>query len=175
MINITARNFKLTEGIKSSIFDRLGVFEDFLTEDELINVVLQTNKYGKKVEVDFKVNGKPIRTSCTDNDLYVAINLISEKIDTLIRKYSKKMKSNNGESIRFAKYPNLNKNQDAINNGPGIVKRKYISSKPMLEEEAIAQMELLNYRSFLFYNASTDAICMLYKRNDGHYGIIEAS
>lgn len=174
MINITARNFKLTEGITGYVENKIGKFEKFIDNDEVINVVLETNKYGKKAEASFRIANKSLRASVVDeSDLYVAIDLLVDKLNRIVEKNN--IRVNNKDSIRYAEPISQTeiyvkqKEEDT----PRIIKRKTVSSKPMFEEEAIEQMELLDHRSFIFHNASTNSICMMYKRHDGHYGILE--
>ena len=62
---------------------------------------------------------------------------------------------------------------EAYENEPQIVKRKKIESKPMSEDEALLQMELLGHEFFLYKDADTNHACVVYKRNDGNYGLIE--
>lgn len=177
MINITAINFKVTEGIESHIINRMSKFNKFLQKNNKMNVVLESNKYGKKAEASFKLNNKQLRASVLDDDLYVAVDLLADKINNIVDKNVGKNNSINRESsIRFMDPISLtkenlkNEEEEFV---PRIVKRKPISSKPMFEEEAIEQMELLDHRSFIFYNASTEKISMLYRRHDGDYGILE--
>lgn len=170
MIKITAKNFKLTDGLRSSIVNKLERFEKLLPNDELIDVILETKAYGQKIEVFFRINNRLIKAESIDNDLYVAIDLVVDKLKRQISKYSGKLSNNATESIKFAEMNKINDKEERTT--PSIVKRKYISKKPMMEEEAILQMELLGHKSFLFFNADTDSTAMIYKRNDGNYGII---
>ena len=173
MIDITARNFKLTEGITNHVNSKLEKFEKFLNQNERMNVTLESNKYGKKVEVSFRLASKPLRASVVDDDLYVAIDLLVDKLNKIIQKNNGR--DSNRTSIRYAKAVSESE-QYARNievNQPKIIKRKIVPSKPMFEEEAIEQMELLDHRSFIFHNESTGTVCMMYKRNDGNYGILE--
>ena len=173
MIDMTARNFKLTEGITNHVNSKLSKFEKFLNENERMNVVLDSNKYGKKVEVSFRLANKPLRASVVDNDLYVAVDLLIDKLNKIIKKHGDK--SFKKDSIRYAE--TLSEGEKYARNTmvdqPKIVRRKIVPSKPMFEEEAIEQMELLDHRSFIFHNESTGTVCMMYKRNDGNYGILE--
>lgn len=173
-MNITAKNFTLTEGIKQSIYNKFNKFEKF-TSGEKIDVILDTNQNRKKIEVFFTVKNKTFKAEAKHDDLYIAVDLVVDKIDKQIKRYLDKKASVKNESVRFTEYPSLTKMNEEMNvdDTPKIVKRKLVSSKPMFEEEAIAQMELLGHRSFIFFNENTESICMLYKRHDGDYGIIE--
>lgn len=173
MIDMTARNFKLTEGITTHVNSKLNKFEKFLNEGERMNVVLESNKYGKKAEVSFRLASKPLRASVVDDDLYVAVDILANKLNKIIKKHNDK--DSKKDSIRYAETVSESEKyaMDIIANQSKVVRRKTVPSKPMFEEEAIEQMELLDHRSFIFHNASTDTVCMMYKRNDGNYGILE--
>lgn len=169
MIKITARNFKLTEELKGHISQRLEKLNKYVKGNEKIEVVMETKTYGSKIEVTFKYDNKTLKASNVDNDLYVAIDLVVNKINKQIRRASDKKSDFSNISVKHLDFSNSIEEEKK----PLIVKRKIVSLKPMFEEEAIEQMELLDHRSFIFFNASADAICMLYKRHDGDYGIIE--
>lgn len=175
MVNITTRNFKLTEGIENHVYTRMEKFAKFIDIKNKINITLESNKYGNKAEVFLMLDGKPLRASVVNEDLYVAVDLLVDKMNKAIeKKLGKNNLINKNDSIKNMEYFNKNKiqsqDEDVI---PKIVKRKNVSTKPMFEEEAIEQMELLDHRSFMFFNASTDKISMMYKRLDGNYGILE--
>lgn len=176
MANITAINFKLTEGIESHVNNRMSKFDKFIKkEDNNINVILESNKYGKKAEASFKLYNKSLRASVVNDDLYIAVDLLVDKLSRVIEKNLGKLNEiNKYETIKHMEYYNKNKiKSNEKDESPRIVRRKVVSSKPMFEEEAMEQMELLDHKSFIFHNASTDKISMLYKRLDGDYGILE--
>lgn len=177
MIKVTAVNFKLTKGIEDYVGKRMGKFNKFLKEDNKLNVKLENNRYGNKVEASFKLNNKPLRASVLNDDLYIAVDLLSDKVSSVIDKNAgKDSLVDRDNSIRFMRpVSSLETGKEDEEGLPRIVKRKTISSKPMFEEEAIEQMELLDHRSFIFFNASTEKISMMYKRHDGNYGILEVN
>lgn len=177
MINMTARNFDLTEGIKSHVIKSLDKIEKYLDEGHNVDVVMEANDYGQKIEVSLSHNGNLIRASSIDKDLYTASDLVSDKMEKQLRRSSDKLRSKRKKSIRHMNSTELDyleEEDDDDYTSSKIVKRKVISAKPMFEEEAIEQMDLLDHRSFIFFNATTNTICMLYKRHDNDYGIIEA-
>lgn len=173
MTNITAKNFTLTQGIKNKIYDKFSKFDKFMEDGEKIDIVLDTNKNRQKIEVFFKIKGKSFKAESSDNDLYVAVDLVIDKMQRQISRCLKKENNVKNESVRFTEYLDSIEETKKTEKTPKIVKRKHICSKPMFEKEAIEQMELLEHRSFIFFNADTDTVCMIYKRHDGDYGIIE--
>lgn len=169
-IVITGKNFKLTDGIKYAINERLEKFENLVPNNEEVRVILETKKYGQKIEVTIPINNRLIKAESTDSELYIAMDLVIDKLKRQISKYSNKLYDGRAmESIRFKEEEYEFEDEENV---PTIVKRKVINSKPMSEEEAILQMELLSHKAFMFFNIDTNSTCMLYKRNDGDYGIM---
>jgi len=171
MITIAAKDFSLTDGIKAAINDKLNKLEKFADEQK-VEVVLESNRNRKKVKVFLRLDNSDFEATERDDDLYKALNSVVYKLEKQVRRHLDKKIKKGQESLRHFTYANNTKTNES--DKPKIVKRKLFSHKPMFEEEAINQMELLNHRSFVFFNADTNSICMLYKRHDGNYGIIES-
>ena len=171
-INITAKNFDLTQAIKDVINEKVGRLDKYFAKEVDTKVILETNKYGKKIEVLISTQSKLLKAECINEDLYVAIDMVVDKFKTQIERFSDKLNKFDFDSIRQVE---LDSDYDEdIKKVGKIVKRKQFDLKPMMEEEAILQMELLNHTTFMFFNAETDSVCLLYKRKDGNYGIIES-
>jgi len=166
-IIITAKGFKLTDGLKANIDEKFSRFEKVMSPDEIITIVLESKKYGQKIEVTMTINNRWIKAESIDEDLYVAIGLVVDKLKKQIKKYSDRIYSKENIPAYFHE-SEVVEQKDEVK----IVKRKYVALKPMTEEEAMLQMELLGHKSFMFFNADEELICMLYKRNDGDYGIL---
>lgn len=172
-INITSRDFTLTEGIQNKILHQVKKLNKYAKGNKQTKVNLSTESGRQKVEVMIHINGKLLKAQVVSEDLYEAVDLIVENLKTQLSKFSDKNNNNGRESIRFLQPTSYVDETQIEDNSPKIVKRKLVAAKPMYEEEAVLQMELLNHRSFIFINAVTDQPCMAYKRNDGDYGIIE--
>ena len=111
-----------------------------------------------------------MRAEDTHSDLYAAIDLVIEKLERQIRKNKSKAKKSLKQVVVFNDF-----DVDAAEEvDDSIVKRKVIDTKPMSEEEAILQMELIGHDFFLFKNDKTGELCVVYKRKDSGYGILEA-
>jgi len=181
MINVRAKNFTLTDAIKTHAEDKVSKFVKFIDEDETIDVLLDVDQNRHKVSVYFNVENEFFKAEESHDDLYAAIDLVVDTMQKQIRRHLGKLKSKDKESIRYGDFPVMNGDDEdkeeqevVVKQDPRIVRRKVIPTKPMFEEEAIEQMELLGHRSFIFYNADTETASMLYKRHDGNYGIIES-
>lgn len=170
-LTITAKNFKLTEALREIVEAKMKKIESYIP-NPVIRVVLEANKPNDKVEILIFNKNKVIKAEATDEDLYLAIDLAYDNLRPQLEKYVDKKGNYENTSIRFTT-PQRNNLEEEKEKRKRIVKRKYFDLKPMMEEEAILQMELLGHHSFMFFNAEIDAICLLYRRKDGNYGLIE--
>lgn len=170
-INISSKDFKVTEAIESKILHKIAALDKYFKGNKQIKVNLYTRSDNQEVEIMIDVNNNFLKANAKTEDLYKSIDLVVENLKNQLSKLSDKESENDRNSIRFFEAETQIKEKEE--KGPKIVKRKLITAKPMFEEEAILQMDLLNHRSFIFINAETNEPCMTYKRNDGDYGIIE--
>ena len=137
-------------------------------------VVVNVKGHRQKVEVTIPLKTVILRAEETREDLYAAIDVVADKLERQIRKnktklQSKKMKDTFSKDFMLDAIENVEEE-----NVDKIVKRKKIEVKPMSEEEAILQMELLEHQFYIFKNSETNNISVVYKRNEGNYGIIES-
>lgn len=171
-VQITARNFDLTLGIKEAIYNKIRKLDKFLNPVHRVYVTSEITKYGHKIDVSLLLNGVFVKAEDIDEDLYTAIDFVFDKLIKKLKKLSRKRLSKSHDSLRYCIET---KNEGGTRTMKGvIVKRKKFEMKPMLEEEAILQMEKLGHKAFMFYNAEKETVCLLYKRNDGNYGMIES-
>ena len=114
-----------------------------------------------------------LRSEEAHSDLYAAIDLTVDKLERQIRKHKTKINSKNKKNVIQNFEIDL---EDKFEEDESkVLKRKKVDMKPMDEEEAIMQMEMLGHSFFVFKNAETNNICVLYLRKDGNYGIIETN
>lgn len=176
-IQVTARGFNLTEGIKEAVNRCVSKLSRFLNEEQEVRVTLTSNRQGKHVELAFSYHGEFVKEEKVDDDLYTALELATDHVTHVLNRLADKRSTHNRDSIRYTPPELLDNEEEDFDEdesqGPQIVKRKQFDMKPMSEEEAILQMELLKHQAFMFYNSDLHAMCMLYKRKDGHYAIIE--
>ena len=171
-LTILAKNFELTQSLKLTIEEKMRKLEKYIS-NPTIKVVLEVNNIENRIEVFVSNFKKDIKVEVVDKDMYAAIDVCIDKLKLQLDKYLSKKESKNGESIRYPENKASQSVEDITDIDQFIVKRKQFDLKPMMEAEAILQMEMLGHNSFMFFNADIEAICMIYKRNDGKYGIIE--
>lgn len=170
-VQITAKNFDLTQGIKDAIYKNLDKIERFLSPSHAIHITSEITRYGHNISVSLAQNKSFIKAEHTSHDLYMAIDRVFDTLANKLKKIASKANKHNA-SIR---YPELLDSGEAEVMEKTIVKRKKYEMKPMSEEEAILQMETLGHKSFMFYHAEKNTMCLLYKRHDGNYGLIESA
>jgi putative sigma-54 modulation protein len=171
-IKITGRNIELTEGLKDAVEEKLSKLNKYFTEDTQANVTLSVEKERQKIEVTIPVKGNIIRSEQVSNDMYVSIDLVEEVIERQMKKYRNKIISRQQEPGEFFADEFISKaeeDEEEIN----IIRSKKFGMKPMYPEDACVQMELLGHNFFVFRNAETDEVNVVYKRRGNTYGLIE--
>lgn len=171
--NIRGNKMDITPAIKSYIEEKIGRLDKYLENPNEItaNVVAKVRGKDQIVEVTIPIKKIILRGEEAHTDLYAAIDLVSDKIERQIRKNKTKMKKSvQKESIMSF---NLAFEETVEEENKTIVKRKEIEMKPMSEEEAILQMELVDHDFYVFKDIKTEQVSIIYKRKDNNYGIIE--
>ena len=172
-MNIRGSKLEVTESIQSYIEKRLAKLDKYLENPEefTANVLIRTHGTKEIVEVTIPMRKVILRAEEASDDLYKSIDLVSEKLERQIRKNKTRMKhKHNVDNMDM--FIDFEIEEEEKENGQ-ISKRKVVDSKPMGEEEAILQMNLLGHDFFIFNNTDTENISVVYKRKDGDYGIIE--
>ena len=139
---------------------------------KMTNIVVKVENYKQKVEVTIPLKNFILRAEEKQDDFYAAIDTVVDKIERQIRKNKTKLQS---KKLKTVKDITFDFQDDDNDNEPErkVVKRKKIDVKPMDEEEAIIQMELLGHEFYLYKDSVTLKPVLVYKRNDGNYGVIE--
>ena len=174
-IKIRGEKMKITDAMHEYVEEKLGKLNKYLENSENVhaNVIVKVKGHEETVEITIPLKSFILRSEETQDDFYAAVDKTIDKLERQVRKnktrlMSKQVKPSyefNFDSIELEKEEKETKK---------IVKRKSIEVKPMNEEEAILQMELLGHQFFMYKDSETNEPCVIYKRNDGNYGVIEA-
>jgi putative sigma-54 modulation protein len=157
----------LTPNLKEYAEEKIGKFKKYLSNITEATVTLSVEKYRHKAEVLLKVNGSFIQAESITGEMYSSIDEVVEKLARQVKKYKEKIASRRkGRSKTVLPV-------ETKETTPVIIKNKSIDIKPMSVEEAAMQMDLLDKNFFVFTNASSGHINVLYRRNDGNFGLIE--
>ena len=174
-IIIRGDKVKVTKSIEEYIKEKLSKLDKYFgnAEDLKAHVVIRVRNLNQIIEVTVPTKDFTLRREEEAQDLYAAIDLVIDKLERQIRKNKTRFErryKNIKEEPSFILDHNIAKEEQ---DDSKIVKRKTIDTKPMTEEEAILQSELLNHDFFVFKNIDTSSVSVLYKRKDGNYGIID--
>ena len=169
---ITGRNIDVTPGLKSAVEDKIGKLEKYFTPETEVHVTLSVEKDRQKIEVTIPVKGTVIRSEQISSDMYVSIDLVEEAIERQLIKYrtkiiSKKMNAAVNFKAEYLEEPEEDDEEIKI------VRSKRYDLKPMYPEDACIQMELLGHDFFVFLNAETGKVNIIYRRKDGKFGLID--
>ncbi len=170
---ISGKNIEITAGLKDNIERKLGKLERYFTPDTEIIVTLSVEKERQKIEVTIPVKGDIIRSEQESTDMYVSIDLVEEVIERQLRKYKNKLVAKHQAGGNFNQTFVESEDEVAGSDEIRIVRTKRFGIKPMFPEDACMQMDLLGHNFFVFSNAETEEVNVVYKRKDGSFGLIE--
>ena len=172
-ITLRGKNIEITEAIEEKVSEKLSKLDKYFIVSENVEakVLVRTYPYGQKIEVTIPTEYVLLRAEVVDQDLYNAIDLVIDKLEGQIRKYKTRLNrksKDNKLAFNLASIEPLEEEEEDV-----LVKTKTITPKPMDMEEEIMQMELIGHSFFVYRDTETDAISIVYRRNDGDYGLIE--
>jgi putative sigma-54 modulation protein len=168
-IIVTGRHFEITDALKKYAERKIKKFARYLSNITEAIVTLSIEKYRHKAEVLLKVNGYLIQAEGITGEIYSSIDEVVEKLERQVKKYKEKLVSHRkGEG----KSGSANTSAVPVETGK-IIKNKRFELKPMSQDEAAMQMDLLDKDFFIFTNENTGNINVIYRRKDGNFGLIE--
>ena len=165
---IRGAKIKVTDAMKSYIEEKIGKLDKYLEDAANIRatVVVKVKGHNQIIEVTIPLKSFILRSEESQEDFYAAV----DKLERQIRKNKTRIMSKNTKTYGFS----LSEIEDSEEKEEKIIKRKKVEVKPMDEEEAIIQMELLNHQFYMYKDSETGTYAVVYKRKDGGYGIIES-
>ena len=173
--NIRGDKLEVTDAINNYVESKLARLNKYFKEDNILaNVLLRVRGNSQIIEVTIPTDKFILRSEEEDKDLYAAIDLVTDKLERQIRKNKTRLNKQNVDN----KYKEFNFDYELLaeedsSEDEVIVKRKKLEMKPMDEEEAILEMNLLGHEFFVYKDMHTNNINVLYRRKDGNYGLIE--
>ena len=168
---ISGKNIDVTEGLKEAIYEKIGKLERYFTPETEVHVTLSVEKERQKIEITIPMKGNIIRAEQVSSDMYVSIDLVEEIIERQLKKYRSKI-IDKKQSAGFFQ-PEFVEAIDESEEEITISRVKKFDVKPMYPEDACVQMELLGHDFYVFCNAETGTVNVVYKRKGGTYGLIE--
>ena len=170
---IIGKNIDVTPGLREAVESKLGKLGRYFTPNTEIHVTLSVQKGHQKIEVTIPVKGGLVRSEQESSDMYVSIDLVEEVIERQLRKYKNKLVAREQEGGNFNQ--EFFDAEDNIEDDGEIkiVRTKKFGFKPMYPEDACVQMELLGHDFYVFCNAESDEVNVVYRRKNGTFGLIE--
>jgi len=181
-VTVKGKNIEVTPALREYAEKRVAKLNKFFTwrQDISVEVTLSVERDTHIAEITYSMGGLLMRGESRTKDLYASIDEASDKIERQVRRYKNKLQQWEHHSLRkgeaapaVAVAERAPEEEKGEGETPRVVRTKRFAIKPMDVEEAILQMELLGHDFFVFANAATDEVNVLYKRKDGHYGLIE--
>lgn len=171
-INIRGDKIEVTDSIKNYVKEKLERLDKYFEDSSKIDahVIIRARNGEQIIEVTVPTSKYTLRAEEKHSDLYAAIDLVVDVLERQIRKNKTKLNKRRSDAdVVFSFIPEEDEEYVKTNQ---VVKRKTIDKKPMSEEEAILQMELLDHDFFLYNDVDEECFAVIYKRKDGNYGII---
>lgn len=175
-LQVVAKNIEVTPALKEMVEKKISKLDKYFGPNIEAKATLSVQKNSHKVEVTIPFNGVVLRVEESTDDMYKSIDLVEEKLQRQIRKQKTKLaRRNSGGSLRFPDFyaSEVSDKEPENDDKHKIVKTKSFNVKPMSKEEAVLQMELVGHTFFVYQDAKTNNVNVVYKRKDGNYGLIE--
>jgi putative sigma-54 modulation protein len=172
-VNIVSKNLKASDYLLDMIESKFQKLDKYFKGDIEAHVTLSLEKGRQSIEATINTKGVVFRAEDNSTDIYAGVDKVVDRLASQMTKYKKKLikKHKDKEILNFDDIPDADSPED--DNPITIARRKKFSLHPMSPEEAILQMELLGHTFFVFLDMETDSIGVVYRRNDGTYGLLE--
>ena len=167
---IVGKNMEVSSSLEKAVKDKLGKLDKFFSEDTTAHVTLSVNRGRHIIEVTIPVKGNVIRCEQVSTDMYASIDQAAEVIERQLKRYKSKIVKKHKAQAAFKR--EYLEEPYGTDEEIRIVRNKQFEMKPMYPEDACVQMELLGHGFYVFRNAETEQINVVYKRKDNAYGLI---
>ena len=170
---IYGKNMHVSDGLKDALKKKFEKFDRYFDKETEVYATFSKEKNTQMLEVTIPMGKTILRAEERTDDMAGSIEAVVDKLEGQLRKHKTKLqKRYANEPLKF-NFDALESDEDDEANLPKVVRTKKFAVKPMSVEEATMQMELLGHSFFVFTNAETDQINVVYKRKNNTYGLIE--
>ncbi|MDF2596048.1 MAG: raiA [Clostridia bacterium] len=170
---ISGKNIELTEALKNAVAEKLVKLDKFFNEDVEAQVTLIVEKFNHIIEITILFNGSVLRAEVEGKNMYNIIDDAVDIIEKQVNKYKNKLRAKHRNNNTVAFTPAFMQQTEEAEEAIKIDRRKKFAIKPMDAEEAVLQMELVGHNFFVYLDAHTEEVNVVYKRKNGTYGLIE--
>ena len=173
-ISISGKGIDVSDYLRDLIDKKVGKLERYFSKDTEVQVTMAVERNRHIVEVTIPYENIIIRGEEVTGDMYASIDNVLDKLEKQIIRHRTKLEKNlKQDAFKYDAPLFADAFEDPDEVGPTIARVKRFSMKPMTEEEAMLQLEMLGHAFYVFANGDTGDINVLYKRKDGNYGLIE--
>lgn len=172
----TGKNMNVEEGLKERVSRKLGRLEKLLPANADVHVMFSLNKHLTTMEVSVQIHKRILRAEVTDADVSNCLDAAVDILDRQVVKYKNRLRDRRRRNVATSEevlYIDAEPEADATPQEINFIRTKRFAFKPMDAQEAVMEMELLNHSFYVFRNAHSDEVNVVYKRHDGEYGLIE--
>ena len=173
IVNITGKNVRVSDHLKETIEKKVTKLGKYFSDDITCDVKLSEDGNRKKTEVTIDARGMIFRAEDKSQEFYDGIDIVVRKLSSQMSRFKDKLQDKHkggNKSLKTAELPEAEKTEE-IN----VARSKKFDLKPMTVDEAVLQMEMLQHDFFVFLNKDTDAVNVVYKRNEKDYGVLETT
>ena len=171
-VTVIAKNMELTDALKEIVQKKISKLEKYFESNIEAKATLTVQKNRQIIEVTIPFNGVILRGEEATSDMYKSLDLVGDKLERQIRKQKTRLSRKHSGSLRFGEINNIDLKSEQEEEGK-LVRVKKFGVKPMNSEEAILQMDLLGHNFFVYQDADSNKVNVIYKRKDGDYGLLE--
>lgn len=172
-VSVIAKNTTATPALKDMVEKKISKIDRYFNPVVEAKATLSVQKNKQKIEVTIPFNGIILRAEESTGDMYKSIDLVVSKLERQIRKQRTKLSRKVHESLRFSQLEEVAIGSEPTESDGEVVRIKKFRVKPMSVEEAVLQMELVGHNFFVYQDSDENKICVVYKRKDGDYGLLE--
>lgn len=172
-IQISAKNYSMSDKLRTYIEKKIGKLEKYFDEDVTANIVVSKQRETPKLEATITAKQAVFRAEKANDSIYEAVDMVTDKLANQMSKLKGKLEARYKENKALKLEFIPEHEEELTDNEMKIVRRKRLELSPMVEEEAILQMEMLGHDFFVFLDMDTDSVSVIYKRKGKAYGIIE--
>ncbi len=175
-LSVTFRHMEPSDSLKDYARDKISRVERLLDSAMEANVVLSVEKFRHTADVVITADGLKIKGQEQTEDMYSALDMVVDKLERQVKSYREKLKNRKSKDRikpKEVRIDVIRAELDDESSGPQVLRAEQVYAKPMDVDEAVMQLELTEEQFLVFTNAETEKINVLYRRDDGHYGLIE--
>ena len=163
----------VSEGLKEALKKKFEKFDRYFAQDTEVYATFSKEKNHQMLEVTIPMGKTILRVEEQTEDMMGSIEAVVDKLEGQLRKHKTKLQKRHMNEVGRFNFDEFDADEEYESAEPKLVRTKRFEVKPMLAEEATMQMELLGHDFFVFQNADTGEVNVVYKRKDGDFGLIE--